>query len=258
MKPERARLNVSNSTGRRRKEFWWQYAADAKRLYAAIADLDQVIAITLVSSVVQPVRVATGQVFAHKLAIFACSTPDVLGLLSSAIHGEWARRYASSLETRVNYSPSDVFDTFPQPEDSATLSTCGLAIESARNDVMSGRGVGLTATYNLVNDSSVEAEEVVALREAHVELDRAVLATYGWSDLEPGHGFFETEQGVRFTMDPLVTAEVLDRLLELNHARYADEVSRGLHGKQGAFGQRGSRKRAATDGEGEGDAVLFE
>jgi len=253
VKPERARNNR-----RVRREQWWTYAEPAKGLYAAIADLDQVIAITLVSSVVQPVRVATGQVFAHKLAIFACSTPDVLGLLSSAIHGEWARRYASSLETRVNYSPSDVFDTFPQPEDSATLSTCGLAIESARNDVMSGHGVGLTATYNLVNDSSVEAEEVVALREAHVELDRAVLATYGWSDLEPGHGFFETEQGVRFAMDPLVTAEVLDRLLELNHARYADEVSRGLHGKQGASGQLGSRKRAATDGEGEGDAVLFE
>jgi len=258
VKPERARLNDSNSTGRRRKEFWWQYAADAKRLYAAIADLDQVIAVTRVSSLVQPSRVSAAQVLSDSLTVVASDSPGLLGLLSSAVHGEWARKYASSLRTDIRYTPSDVFETFPLPDDWASLSTWGLAMESARNTVMSGRGLGLTAAYNLVKAPHVDDPDVQRLREAHVDLDSAVLAAYHWSDLEPGHGFFETEQGVRFTMDPLVTAEVLDRLLELNHARYADEVAVGLHGKQAAGGERATVKRAAKDGEGEGDAVLFE
>jgi len=38
-------------------------------------------------------------------------------------------------------------------------------------------------------------------------------------------------QGVRFTIDQDVRWEVLDRLLELNHERYEEEVRQGLHGK---------------------------
>jgi hypothetical protein len=33
----------------------------------------------------------------------------------------------------------------------------------------------------------------------------------------------------RYTLSPVARQEVLDRLLELNHAHYADEVARGLH-----------------------------
>ena len=235
-----------------------KYAEQAKGLYTAIADLRRVIGIALTSNTMQPALIDMPIVLDQTIVVFASGQEALLGLLSSGIHGEWARRYASSLETRVRYTPSDVFETFPLPDDWASLSAWGLAMESARNAVMSGRGLGLTAAYNLVKDRQNDDPDVQALREAHVELDRAVLDAYGWSDLASEHGFFETEQGVRFTMNPSVTAEVLDRLLELNHARYADEVSLGQHGKQTASGQRAARKRAASDGDGEGDAVLFE
>ncbi len=260
VKPERTRKRPDGSFQLRAPlpQKWWVYGEKRPALYAAISNLDQIIAITRVSSVVQPSRVGAAQVLSDSLTVVASDSPGLLGLLSSAVHGEWARKYASSLRTDIRYTPSDVFETFPLPDDWASLSTQGLAMESARNGVMSGRGLGLTAAYNLVKDPHVDDPDVRALREAHVDLDRAVLASYGWSDLGPGHGFFETEQGVRFTMDPLVTAEVLDRLLELNHARYADEVARGLHGRRAASWQRAARKRAASDGDGEGDAVLFE
>ena len=65
-----------------------------------------------------------------------------------------------------------------------------------------------------------------------MEMDRAVAAAYGWEDLELGHGFHETPQGVRFTIDRDVRWEVLDRLLTLNHERYAKEVRQGLHEKE--------------------------
>jgi len=65
----------------------------------------------------------------------------------------------------------------------------------------------------------------------HQEMDHAVAATYGWDDLDLGHGFHETKQGVRFTISEDARREVLDRLLELNHQRYAEEVAQGLHDK---------------------------
>ena len=37
-------------------------------------------------------------------------------------------------------------------------------------------------------------------RDLHVEMDVAVAAAYGWDDLDLGHGFHETAQGVRYTI----------------------------------------------------------
>jgi hypothetical protein len=56
------------------------------------------------------------------------------------------------------------------------------------------------------------------------------------------HGIHETSQGTRFTIGPTARTEVLDRLLELNHARYAEEVTRAKKG-----GKRGARKGKDAD-----------
>ena len=60
-------------------------------------------------------------------------------------------------------------------------------------------------------------------------LDNAVAAAYGWGDLDLGHGFHETAQGLRYTISEPARRQVLSRLLALNHARYAEEVAAGLH-----------------------------
>jgi hypothetical protein len=122
-------------------------------------------------------------------------------------------------------------------------------MEAAGNAVMSGRGIGLTSTYNLVNDPRCTDADVQALREAHVALDLAVLCAYGWSDLDPDHGFYDTAQGRRFTIGPAARTELLDRLLELNHARHAAEVSAGLHSRKKSSASRGAgRSRGRTGG----------
>ena len=80
-------------------------------------------------------------------------------------------------------------------------------------------------------------------------------AAYGWSDLDLGHGFHETKQGLRFTISEPARREVLARLLKLNHERYAEEVAQGLHEKKGgkrvASGEgrvaRGRRKKSAQE-----------
>jgi hypothetical protein len=64
-------------------------------------------------------------------------------------------------------------------------------------------------------------------------MDQAVAAAYGWDDLDFGHGFHQTKQGLRFTISEQARREVLGRLLALNHARHEEEERLGLHEKKG-------------------------
>jgi hypothetical protein len=70
-----------------------------------------------------------------------------------------------------------------------------------------------------------------AMHALHVEMEQAVAAAYGWSDLDLGHGFHATKHGERYTLSESARRTVLDRLLALNQQRYAEEVKTGLHAK---------------------------
>jgi hypothetical protein len=74
-------------------------------------------------------------------------------------------------------------------------------------------------------------------------MDEAVASAYGWTDVDLGHDFRETSQGARFTISPAARQEILDRLLELNHQRYREEVEQGLHADTGRKSEPASRKR---------------
>lgn len=113
---------------------------------------------------------------------------------------------------------------------------------------MAERDEGLTTTYNRFHNRGEQSADIARLRALHVEMDQAVAAAYGWSDLDLGHGFHATKQGVRYTLSEPARRTVLDRLLQLNHQRYEEEVKAGLHDKK-AKGKRqkaGGTKQAAS------------
>ncbi len=86
------------------------------------------------------------------------------------------------------------------------------------------RNLGLTKTYNLVHNPDCHDEDIVRLRELHVEMDRAILACYGWQNIDLGHGFHQNERGkTRYTISPDAHREILPRLLELNLAMAENE-----------------------------------
>jgi len=94
------------------------------------------------------------------------------------------------------------------------------------------RKEGLTSIYNRFHDRGDQSEDIARLRALHEEMDQTVAAAYDWSDLDLGHGFHETKQGVRYTISESARRTVLDRLLALNHQRYEEEVKAGLHDKK--------------------------
>jgi hypothetical protein len=261
VKPFRARSNRKVY-----RERWWQFAERQPALQRAIADLDRAVAVVFVSKYFTPVFVATNQVLTHRLAVFAVRTGSHLSMLSSAMNQHWAVVYSSTLETRLNYSPSDAFDTFPQPYLTKKMDSAGDSLDAFRRSIMQRRLVGLTTLYNLVHDEAVQDEDIVRLREIHTEIDEAVREAYvldeerepgireyearvasaplpSWREIELGHGFHETRQGVRFTISPQARIDVLDKLLALNHYRHEQEERQGLlSGKR----RGASRKRKGS------------
>ena len=62
-------------------------------------------------------------------------------------------------------------------------------------------------------------KDIARLRQIHLDLDEAVMAAYGWSDVPLDHGFHTYRQMTRWTISPYARVEVFDRLLEENHRR---------------------------------------
>jgi hypothetical protein len=189
----------------------------------AIADLDRVLVVALVSRTVMPIKVPARQVLAHKLAVFASDDDAELALLSSSFHGAWAWRNSSTMKADLNYAPSDVYETLPHPGPTPAMTELGALLHRVRAGIMQSRGLGLTKLYNAFHSIDVTDSDLQDLRRIHAEVDAAVAEAYGWSDLDLGHGFHETRQGLRYTLKPTAQAEVLDRLLERNHELHAAE-----------------------------------
>ncbi len=230
---------------------WWKYAEQAKSLYRHIEHLNFVVIMPLVSKYSLPVKVAAGHVFAHRLAVFAAEDDALYGAISSGVHHGWLRRWSSTLETRTNYSPTDCFETFPLPAVPDNCDGIGEVMRELhehRAALMLERQEGITATYNRYHDAACGDADIVRLRELHIELDGRVLAAYGWHDLGVACDFRDTEEGLRFTFDDAVRVELLDRLLEMNHARHAAEVTAGLHVPQNGRSPGKKRRRPAEGG----------
>ena len=126
------------------------------------------------------------------------------------------------------YTPSDCFETFPFPPSVAPLESIGERYDTHRRNIMAARREGLTATYNRFHSPHEVSKDISSLRALHVEMDHGVSAAYGWTELDLGHGFHETKQGIRYTISEAARREVLDRLLALNHERYAQEQAAAL------------------------------
>lgn len=229
VKPSRDRLPSSKA---RVRDQWWRYEYEAETLYQASGSLRRVAVFpeTAVHPVVQ--WVPTGGVFAYTLVVIVCDDEPTFGVLSSSIHQTWILRYASTLESRIRYTTSDVFETFPRPEPSPSIGKLARALDDYRRGLMIHRQEGLTRTYNRVNDHTESSPDIAELRRLHVDLDEAVAAAYQWGTIPLDHGFHETRTGIRYTVGPGARAEILDRLLELNHSRHVREESAKTTGAQ--------------------------
>ena len=232
---------------------WWQFGRRQERLYEAIAPLERVLVVAQTSRTLAFTFVPKGWVYSHKVIVFAFDLDAIFAILQSVFHELWAWQYSSTLKQDLSYTPSTAFLTFPFPNFqspiSNSLQSLGEAYHTHRAAIMRARWEGLTQTYNRFHDLDETAADIARLRELHVAMDEAVAAAYGWEDIVLDHGFHETKQGLRYTIAEPARRELLARLLELNHQRYAEEVAAGLHGEEGRKPKQSKTKSAADNGQ---------
>ncbi|OAN36441.1 hypothetical protein A6A03_19840, partial [Chloroflexus islandicus] len=233
VKPERMALR-NTADGQRLKKTWWQFGRTRPALNAAIAPLSQVLALSRVSQHLAVTFLPARMVYAESLVIFPFETYAAFCALQARPHEVWARFFASSLEDRLRYTPSDCFETYPFPagwETDAALEAAGKAYYEYRAGLMAQRNEGLTALYNRFHDPDEDDPAIVRLRELHAAMDAAVLKAYGWDDLLPLACDFVLDYEIdeatwgrrkkpyRYRWPDPVRDEILARLLELNARR---------------------------------------
>ncbi len=251
---------------------WWLHWNERHGLYHAVGQghhferhvegwredasaLQNVICLSRVSKYLAPSLVPSNIIWSDRITVFASEDLNLLGALLSQIHEVWVRKHASTLETRLLYTPGDSFETFPAPALGVSQREIVRSIIDLRRRISVSRQIGLTGVFNRLHDAEDQDEEVKELRELHYQIDVAVVQAYGWDDVDLGHGFHEVSylpenDRTRFTISESARLEVLRRLAELNRLRYQEEVDQGLHGgTAGPAKARGRRSRATSASE---------
>ena len=123
----------------------------------------------------------------------------------------------STLGLGLRYTPSSCFKTFPFPrpnaEQVALLNSTGKALYEKRSAIMLANDIGMTETWNRLMEAKNphhNDEEIVELRQLRYAMDKAVLAAYGWGDLEP-----------------IDAKGIIARLRQLNAERVQEESAQG-------------------------------
>jgi type II restriction/modification system DNA methylase subunit YeeA len=190
---------------------WWLYGEPRPAMRKAIGALERYIVTPAHAKyrvfVWQSPRVLCNQ----GTLIFARDDDYFFGVLHSRLHEVWALHMGTALEDRPRYTPTSTFETYPfpwppghEPKESPLVE----AIAEAARELVEKRDAWL-------NPPDASAEELKRrtltnlynarpswLAEAHRKLDAAVFAAYGWPVA-------------------LTDAELLERLLALNHERAA-------------------------------------
>jgi hypothetical protein len=186
-----------------RARYWWRFGETTPALQAAVAGCDRVLANSQVSTHICFGITQAGKVFGHTLYVYPDASFASLVLLQSSAHVMWGTFQGSSLQDGARYTAASSFETFPFPtalldsavNDSAhaatrqSLEAIGERYHQFRAKLMVSNNEGLTSTYNRFHDPSENSPDLLELRRLHGEMDQAVLAAYGWSDVLTACGF---------------------------------------------------------------------
>ena len=255
--PERTRRKPNGDFVLRKPlpQKWWIYGDKRPKLYSKLKSIKWSLAIaTQATKYVAFGRVSGRTVYSHSIVIVPSDDPALAGVLASSIHEAWARKYGSYNLLLLRYAPSDIFDTFVFPPLGKGLREIGDRYYDLRDNIMRAENEGLTKIYNRFHEPSDVSTDIQQLRNLQIQLDRHVADIYGWTYIELRHGFYETEQGIRFTIGNEARTIVLKNLLELNHRKFQEETSAGLQKGRNGQSNRVTKKTTVAN---TSDGTLF-
>jgi type II restriction/modification system DNA methylase subunit YeeA len=194
-------------------ENWWLHGRTRPAMRKALAGLNRCIVTPEVAKYRIFVWIGTNVVPDHTCHVIAREDDYAFGVIHSRAHEIWSLAQGASLEDRPRYSSARTFETFPfpwppghEPQDSPLVES----IAEAARELVEKRDAWLNPPDASQDElkrrtlTNLYNARPSWLAEAHRKLDAAVFAAYEWPDT-------------------LTDAELLERLLALNHERAATE-----------------------------------
>lgn len=165
--------------GRHFEKLWWQFAWPRPPMRAALKTLDRYIVSTLTGKRLFFSWAETDWCPSNGAGVFALDDEYAMGVLSSYLFEAWARGESSTFETRIRFTPSTAYETFPwpspTPDQRMGITEASRALLTRRSEISVSEGIGLTELYNRMDDGAY-----MDLAKLHRVLDEAVVAAYDW------------------------------------------------------------------------------
>jgi len=217
-------------TGQIHQTCFWKFWDLRPRLMREFELNEYVLASGVVTKYLSFRRVSTKQVYNHKVKLYFLYDWSDFAVLQSSLHQAWAFWRCGRLgASTLSYSTSAALETWPMPANNAKgLSELGAKYHAVREALLIEREIGLTDFYNLFHSNSENGGAIRDFREIHETMDRSVILSYGWDDIQLNHDFHSVpylpqSDCVRFTFAEEARSEILKRLADLNRQRYSEE-----------------------------------
>ena len=260
VKPERA---VSNDKYLR--ENWWLFRRTNRQLRSGLAGLKRYIGTTETAKH-RVFSFISGDVLPdQKIRVVTVDDAALLGTLSSSVHVAWALAAGGRLGFGNDpvYNNTRCFEPFPFPSTDTGLTPnlttriCALAeqLDAHRKTQQAAHpDLTLTGMYNVLEKlrtgEALNAKEklihsqglVSVLKSLHDDLDAAVLAAYGWSDLQSA-----LTEHTKPEARAAAVKTLLERLVALNAQRAAEEAAGHVRWLRPDFQLRGAGVQTGMD-----------
>ena len=167
----------------RRKSYrdnWWLFAEPRRAMRGAIQELQRFAVAPGHAKRLLVTWCDSSVLASNATDVFAFDDDFSMAVLQSRAHVAWAWQQSSTLETRLRYTPTSVFETFPWPDKATDTQRDRAAVVCRR--LLARRGelclehqVGLTKLYNAMDDGAY-----ADLKMLHKEVDAVIADCYGW------------------------------------------------------------------------------
>lgn len=243
---ERVKPERDNNKRESRRVNWWVFGEPNKLLRSQLTGLSRFI-VTVETSKHRVFQFLEKSVSPDNMLVcIATDDAFLLGVLSTSIHTVWALAAGGRLGVGNDprYNKSRCFEPYPFPptsvQEARQIRSLAEQLDAHRKTQQQQYpDLTLTGMYNVLeklkSGEALTAKEKVihehglvsVLKQLHDELDLAVLAAYGWSDLAPlmqiVNGNANAGDKTRDDCKRELDEALLERLVALNAERAAEE-----------------------------------
>ena len=161
------------------RRYWWRFAEPRPKMREVIEPLPRYIAGNAQGKRFLFCWVDRSVCPSNLTNVFAFDDDYSMGILTSSIHGAWARSESSTLRIDLRYTPTSCFETFPWPQPDqdirGEIGEIAKRLIERRQAICVENEIGLTDLYNQVDEGAWSE-----VSDLHRQLDEAVARAYGW------------------------------------------------------------------------------